>query len=116
MCLFASHGHDLRAAARQLHDAQIGAAVAALWAGHDDRYSGGCAAPRRPTAAAASGVEMHYIGGEAVDDPRDDITGSDPRRRPRSTWAASTRARRTIRARRWRCACAAAPWVRRSAR
>ena len=66
LCLFASHGHDLRALLRGGHtDAQIAGAIGLIWQRRDDRYSelrsaGG------PVADADSGarrVEMHYIGG-----------------------------------------------------
>ena len=68
LCLFASHGHDLRALLRGGHsDAQIAGAIGLIWQGRDDRYS-----ELRTAAGAgdASGVEprerrveMHYIGG-----------------------------------------------------
>ncbi|MCW5636882.1 MAG: GTP 3',8-cyclase MoaA [Rubrivivax sp.] len=69
-CLFASRGHDLRALLRgqrpdgtPYSDADIAAAVGALWRERDDRYS-----ELRSAGAAAAGsgerrVEMHYIGG-----------------------------------------------------
>ncbi|MEO8123089.1 MAG: GTP 3',8-cyclase MoaA [Burkholderiales bacterium] len=67
LCLFATHGHDLRALLRGGYsDEQIAAAIAPIWQNRDDRYSelrsalpreqgGGEPAPKR--------VEMHYIGG-----------------------------------------------------
>ncbi|MEP6875633.1 MAG: GTP 3',8-cyclase MoaA [Burkholderiales bacterium] len=62
LCLFASHGHDLRALLRgDYNDAQIAAAIGLIWQARDDRYS-----ELRASAAAPSGerrVEMHYIGG-----------------------------------------------------
>ena len=62
LCLFASHGHDLRALLRgDYSDAQIAAAIGLIWQARDDRYS-----ELRASAAAPSGerrVEMHYIGG-----------------------------------------------------
>jgi cyclic pyranopterin phosphate synthase len=62
LCLFASHGHDLRALLRgDYSDAQIAAAIGLIWQGRDDRYS-----ELRASSAAPSGerrVEMHYIGG-----------------------------------------------------
>ena len=66
LCLFASHGHDLRALLRgDFSDAQIAAAIGLIWQQRDDRYSELRGAG--PNAAgAASGVrrvEMHYIGG-----------------------------------------------------
>ncbi len=64
LCLFASHGHDLRALLRGgADDAAIAAAIDHVWAGRDDRYSA-----LRTAATPAAGtderrVEMHYIGG-----------------------------------------------------
>ena len=66
LCLFASRGHDLRALLRGgASDADITSALAAVWAGRDDRYS-----ELRTTQPADAGlkpgerrVEMHYIGG-----------------------------------------------------
>jgi len=65
LCLFASHGHDLRALLRGGYDdAQIAAAIGLIWQGRDDRYS----ALRGSAEAVAElvdepRVEMHYIGG-----------------------------------------------------
>jgi cyclic pyranopterin phosphate synthase len=63
LCLFASHGHDLRALLRgDYSDEQIAGAIGLIWQGRDDRYS-----ELRASAQAAPGgerrVEMHYIGG-----------------------------------------------------
>ena len=62
LCLFASHGHDLRALLRaDYSDEQIAAAIGLIWQGRGDRYS-----ELRASSAAPSGerrVEMHYIGG-----------------------------------------------------
>ncbi len=62
LCLFASHGHDLRALLRgDYSDARIAAAIGLIWQARDDRYS-----ELRASAAAPSSerrVEMHYIGG-----------------------------------------------------
>jgi GTP 3',8-cyclase len=63
LCLFASHGHDLRTLLRGDYSDAIGL----VWQGRDDRYSelrsaGDAAAP----GGASNGgrrVEMHYIGG-----------------------------------------------------
>ncbi len=64
LCLFASHGHDLRALLRGgADDAAVAAAIDHVWAGRDDRYS---ALRTAATAASANDerrVEMHYIGG-----------------------------------------------------
>ena len=63
LCLFASHGHDLRALLRgDYTDAQIAGAIGLIWQGRDDRYSA-----LRSAGVSAQGterrVEMHYIGG-----------------------------------------------------
>ncbi|WP_088282077.1 GTP 3',8-cyclase MoaA [Ideonella sp. A 288] len=64
MCLFATSGHDFRALLRQgRSDAEISAALGAVWAGREDRYSElRGAAPGQPGAGERR-VEMHYIGG-----------------------------------------------------
>jgi len=63
LCLFASHGHDLRALLRgNYSDEQIAGAIGLIWQAREDRYS----ELRASAAAAPSGerrVEMHYIGG-----------------------------------------------------
>ena len=68
LCLFASHGHDLRALLRGGHsDAQIAGAIGLIWQARDDRYSelrsagGGVDTPGAD--ARERRVEMHYIGG-----------------------------------------------------
>ena len=63
LCLFASHGHDLRALlCGDYTDAQIAGAIGLIWQGRDDRYS-----ELRANSVAVPGgerrVEMHYIGG-----------------------------------------------------
>ena len=71
LCLFATHGHDVRALLRgdphsglaPVSDAQLRAALAQVWTARDDRYS-----LLRGTAAGAAlrterRVEMSYIGG-----------------------------------------------------
>ena len=66
LCLFASHGHDLRALLRGGHtDAQIAAAIGLIWQRRDDRYSElrGAGEPLAGAASGARRVEMHYIGG-----------------------------------------------------
>lgn len=64
MCLFADHGHDLRALLRSGHDdAQISAAIGVLWSGRDDRYSELRGAMAADTGSGQRRVEMHYIGG-----------------------------------------------------
>jgi cyclic pyranopterin phosphate synthase len=63
LCLFASHGHDLRALLRSGHsDAEIAAAIGWIWQGRDDRYSE-LRGAGTPGAASQRRVEMHYIGG-----------------------------------------------------
>ena len=63
LCLFASHGHDLRALLRgDYSDAQIAGAIGLIWQNRDDRYS----ELRSAGASLPEGerrVEMHYIGG-----------------------------------------------------
>lgn len=64
LCLFATHGHDLRHLLRELNasDEQIGGALAEVWTHRRDRYS----ELRSAGLAHSSGerkVEMHYIGG-----------------------------------------------------
>ncbi len=64
LCLFAHHGHDLRALLRgNCSDEQIAGAIGLIWQARDDHYS-----ELRGAAGADSGedgprVEMHYIGG-----------------------------------------------------
>ncbi len=67
-CLFATHGHDLRALLRDtmVDDAQLTAVMAGLWQDRDDRYSelrGGQHAPSAGGPTDARRVEMSYIGG-----------------------------------------------------
>lgn len=64
MCLFANHGHDLRALLREgRSDAEIAAALGALWQRRDDRYSELRGAQQADTGSGQRRVEMHYIGG-----------------------------------------------------
>jgi len=64
MCLFANHGHDLRALLRGgCSDAEISAAVGTLWQRRDDRYSELRGAQAADTGTGERRVEMHYIGG-----------------------------------------------------
>ena len=59
-CLFAQHGHDLRQLLREgKADDAIAAAIAAIWAVRDDRYS----EIRSAQTAAQKKIEMSYIGG-----------------------------------------------------
>lgn len=60
-CLFATHGHDLRALLRANHaDEEIAAAVAQLWSLRHDRYS---ELRHQNQLSPAKKVEMSYIGG-----------------------------------------------------
>jgi GTP 3',8-cyclase len=65
LCLFASHGHDLRALLRSEYtDAQIASAIGLIWQARDDRYSElRSGSQPAATGQAARRVEMHYIGG-----------------------------------------------------
>jgi len=61
-CLFAGHGHDLRAKLRGGDDDEaIRAALAALWSRRDDRYSELRTAGVQPIDSRR--MEMSYIGG-----------------------------------------------------
>jgi len=63
-CLFATRGHDLRSLLRGgTSDADITSALAAVWAGRDDRYSELRAALPAAPGGGERRVEMHYIGG-----------------------------------------------------
>lgn len=68
-CLFASQGHDLRALLRgqgelpARSDAEISAALGALWGRRSDRYSELRASLPPGESGGARRVEMHYIGG-----------------------------------------------------
>ena len=71
LCLFASHGHDLRAllrgdtqqAIQQASDADLQAAIAQVWSRRDDRYSELRGSAAAQAQRAARRVEMSYIGG-----------------------------------------------------
>jgi cyclic pyranopterin phosphate synthase len=59
-CLFAGAGHDLRALLRTgCDDADIDAAIGAIWQARDDHYS----EIRSALTTPQTKVEMHYIGG-----------------------------------------------------
>ena len=63
LCLFASHGHDLRALLRgHYSDEQIAAAIGLIWQNRADRYSE-LRSAGVTTADGERRVEMHYIGG-----------------------------------------------------
>ncbi|MEA5098282.1 MAG: GTP 3',8-cyclase MoaA, partial [Burkholderiaceae bacterium] len=60
-CLFATHGHDLRALLRaERSDVEIASALAQLWRERNDRYSELRANLSTP---AEKKIEMSYIGG-----------------------------------------------------
>jgi cyclic pyranopterin phosphate synthase len=62
LCLFATHGHDLRALLRGgASDDDLASAIGAIWQRRDDRYSELRGAQATP--AGERRVEMHYIGG-----------------------------------------------------
>jgi len=65
LCLFANRGHDLRALLRGgRSDAEIAAAIGAIWGARADRYSElRGSAPAAPAGPSERRVEMHYIGG-----------------------------------------------------
>jgi GTP 3',8-cyclase len=64
LCLFGSHGHDLRALLRGGYsDEQMAAAIGHIWQHRDDRYSELRAALPESTQPAERRVEMSYIGG-----------------------------------------------------
>jgi cyclic pyranopterin phosphate synthase len=63
LCLFAGHGHDLRALLRGGYsDQQIASAIAPIWQQRGDRYSELRGADAN-AGVAQRRVEMHYIGG-----------------------------------------------------
>ncbi len=65
LCLFAGQGHDLRTLLRGgASDEQVGAAIATIWQGRDDRYSQlRAASAADPSGGGQRRVEMSYIGG-----------------------------------------------------
>ncbi len=65
LCLFASHGHDLRSLLRSgASDADLTAAIGHIWQGRSDRYSQlRHALPADANGAGPRRVEMSYIGG-----------------------------------------------------
>lgn len=64
LCLFATHGHDLRALLRGGHsDEQIASAIGLVWQGRGDRYSELRGAQAADLGSGQRRVEMHYIGG-----------------------------------------------------
>ena len=64
LCLFATRGHDLRSLLRNgASDTDITSALAAVWAGRDDRYSELRSLNTKRRSAGAKKIEMSYIGG-----------------------------------------------------
>jgi GTP 3',8-cyclase len=65
LCLFASHGHDLRPLVRGSYsDEQIASAIGQIWQERGDQYSQLRAAGQPATPGSGERrVEMHYIGG-----------------------------------------------------
>jgi cyclic pyranopterin phosphate synthase len=64
LCLFASHGHDLRGLLRSgMSDEEISAAIGLVWQNRADRYSELRGSADAATPADERRVEMHYIGG-----------------------------------------------------
>ena len=65
LCLFATHGHDLRHLLREAgaSDAELTGAVADIWAHRADRYSELRGRGIAQTDSGERRVEMHYIGG-----------------------------------------------------
>ncbi len=68
LCLFAARSHDLRALlrpgdGRSCDDAQIRAAIAAIWSDRGDRYSELRGLQQASPGSGERRVEMHYIGG-----------------------------------------------------
>ena len=64
LCLFATHGHDLRHLIRgNASDAELASAIAAIWQRRDDRYSELRASLPPDATPGQRRVEMSYIGG-----------------------------------------------------
>jgi GTP 3',8-cyclase len=67
LCLFASHGHDLRSLMRMpggMSDVQLQHAISKIWRGRNDRYSElRSTQPIDILAGSGRRVEMSYIGG-----------------------------------------------------
>jgi GTP 3',8-cyclase len=64
LCLFATHGHDLRSLLRGgASDGELASAIGHMWQQRDDRYSQLRGTLPADTAAGARRVEMSYIGG-----------------------------------------------------
>jgi cyclic pyranopterin phosphate synthase len=64
LCLFATHGHDLRHLIRgTASDEELASAIGAIWQGRDDRYSQLRASMPADTTTGGRRIEMSYIGG-----------------------------------------------------
>ena len=64
LCLFATHGHDLRHLIRgNASDEELASAIGAIWQGRDDRYSQLRASLPPDASSGGRRVEMSYIGG-----------------------------------------------------
>ena len=64
LCLFASRGHDIGGLLRRgSSDAELSAALGAIWQGRTDRYSELRAQADPAASTGDRRVEMHYIGG-----------------------------------------------------
>jgi len=64
LCLFATHGHDLRHLIRgSASDEQLASAIGSIWQGRDDRYSQLRASLPPDHSTGGRRVEMSYIGG-----------------------------------------------------
>ena len=64
LCLFASEGYDLRTLLRGgASDADLSAAIGAIWQGRSDRYSALRGTQAAPSGSGVRRIEMSYIGG-----------------------------------------------------
>ena len=64
LCLFATHGHDLRHLIRgTASDEELASAIGAIWQGRDDRYSQLRASMPPDVSTGTRRIEMSYIGG-----------------------------------------------------
>ncbi len=64
LCLFATHGHDLRHLIRgTASDEELASAIGAIWQGRSDRYSQLRATLPPDSSTGGRRIEMSYIGG-----------------------------------------------------
>jgi cyclic pyranopterin phosphate synthase len=87
LCLFATRGHDLRSLLRSgASDADITSALAAVWAGRDDRYSelraAQPAAPRRWRAPGRNALHRRLSPMQSLDEIAACVAGYDPNALP----------------------------------